>query len=339
MSSLPVADSSAPAPTASTSPRRPIEPLGPEIGSIQPGEGLGFRLERAWGGLRRAWLRRFRPGYVARMRRQRQGEDNAIGRDGEVLDPRDLKLIRNVCGYSWAREDDPFAWRERLPFARAGLVELVWIGGAFAALAIGLAAIAWPLGVAPAIAALLVVWFFRDPRRDPPQDPELAVSPADGKVVEVLEIEHDPDLGGPAVQIGIFLSVFDVHVNRAPIAGRVLGMRYRRGAFLNAMRPESAQENEALELRLEESEPPHRLIKIRQIVGAIARRIVCWAVPGEELGRGARYGMIKFGSRTEIVLPATGTSVLVQVGDRVRGGETAVARLTRSGAWRDGETS
>lgn len=329
MSPLPVAGPATPSATVSASPRRPLEPLGPEIASIQPGEGLGFRLERAWGRLRRAWLKRFRPGYVERMRQLRRGEDGAGGRESEVLDPRDLKLIRNVCGFSWDPEDDPFAWRGRLPFARAGLVELVGIGGAFVVLAAALAAIAWPLGIAPAIAALLVVWFFRDPRRVPPKDGELAVSPADGKVVEVLEIEHDPDLAGPAVQIGIFLSVFDVHVNRAPIAGRVLGMRYRRGAFLNAMRSDSAQENEALELRLEESESPHRLIKVRQIVGAIARRIVCWAAPGEELARGVRYGMIKFGSRTEIVLPAAGTSVLVKVGDRVRGGETAVARLSR----------
>jgi phosphatidylserine decarboxylase len=339
MSPLPTAEASASQAATSAGPRRPIEPLGPEIRSIQPGEGLGFRFERAWGGLRRAWLRRFRRRYVERMRDKRRGEDGVAGRDSEVLDSRDLKLIRNVCGFSWAPEDDPFAWRGRLPFARAGLVELVGIGGGFVLLAAALAAIAWPLGIAPAIAALLVVWFFRDPRREPPRDRELAVSPADGKVVEILEIDHEPDLDGPAIQIGIFLSVFDVHVNRAPIAGRVLGMRYRRGAFLNAMRPDSAQENEALELRLEESEPPHRLIKVRQIVGAIARRIVCWAAPGEELARGERYGMIKFGSRTEIVLPAAGTSVLVQVGDRVRGGETAVARMSRAASGVDEEPS
>jgi phosphatidylserine decarboxylase len=330
MSAAPVSEAPVAAPTVASPPvRRPIEPLAPEIRSIQPGEGLGFRIEWAWGRVRRAWLRRFRPAYVARMRALRRPAEGGLSPEPpfEVLDPRDLKLIRNVCPYRWSADHDPFAWRGRLPLARAGLVELLLIGGGFALLAAVLAAIAWPLAVAPAIAALLVLWFFRDPRRQPPSDPTLAVSPADGKVVEIRPIDHDPDLGGPAVQIAIFLSVFDVHVNRSPISGRVLGIGYRRGAFLNAMRPDCGQENEALEIRLEESEPPHRVFKVRQIVGAIARRIVCWAAPGDELSRGERYGMIKFGSRTAIVLPAAGTTVRVRVGDRVRCGETPIARL------------
>ena len=161
----------------------------------------------------------------------------------------------------------------------------------------------WPVSFVPAALGLFVVSFFRNPRRTIPGDPGLVVAPADGKVVAVEELPHDDYIGGRAVLIGIFLSVFNVHINRSPVAARVVGLTYRRGKFLNALRPESAQENEQMAVRLEENDPPHRRMIVRQIAGAIARRIVCWVAPGEDLDRGGQFGMIKLGSRTELVLP------------------------------------
>ena len=129
------------------------------------------------------------------------------------------------------------------------------------------------------------------------------VSPADGKVVEITRLEHDEFIGGPAVRIGIFLSIFNVHLNRAPVACRVIALRYSPGEFLNALKPESAMRNENMWIGLEEEAPPHRRMVVRQISGAIARRIVCDLRPGEVLGRGQKFGMIKLGSRTELILP------------------------------------
>ncbi|TXT18944.1 MAG: phosphatidylserine decarboxylase [Planctomycetota bacterium] len=152
------------------------------------------------------------------------------------------------------------------------------------------------------------------------------MSPADGKIVAIEEIEHDEFLGGPAVQIGIFLSIFNVHINRAHVAGRVIGLRYRPGKYLNALRPESARENEQLAVRMQETVAPFRRYVVRQITGAIARRIVCWLKPGDELARGEQFGMIKLGSRTELVLPREAALKLrVQIGDKVKAGTSILA--------------
>ena len=132
----------------------------------------------------------------------------------------------------------------------------------------------------------LIVYFFRDPPRRVPQEPGLLVSPADGKVVEITPLEHDEFVGGPAVRIGIFLSIFNVHLNRSPAAARVIALRYSPGEFLNALRPESALRNENMWIGLEEESPPHRRMVVRQISGAIARRIVCDLRPGEVARRG-----------------------------------------------------
>jgi phosphatidylserine decarboxylase len=174
-----------------------------------------------------------------------------------------------------------------------------------------------------------VIWFFRDPPRRVPGDPGLVVAPADGRVVDVEPLESDPFVAAPAVRIGIFLSVFNVHINRAPAAARVAEVVYRPGKFLNALRPASARENEQLELRLEETAPPFRRFVVRQIAGTLARRIVCWVRPGESLERGVRYGMIKLGSRTDLILPRhEGLEVLVRPGQAVRAGRSIVARYT-----------
>lgn len=303
-----------------------------------------MRLELAWGHVRRWYLKTFRKGYVAKMAALRRGDRNVCPFD--VVDPRDVKFYRNLGGYYWEPNDDPFRWRDNLGFARTGLVELWLITGAFLAAS---AVLHWvlPLELAtslhldstaarvglriaasvPAVLGLFIVWFFRNPRRIVPYGPGLVVSPADGKVVHIEETEHDEFIGGPAVVIGIFLSIFNVHINRVPLGVRVIGLRYRKGKFLNAMRPESARENEQLAVRMEESSSPHRRFIVRQITGAIARRIVCWVKPGDELAAGEQFGMIKLGSRTELVVPREpGLHIEARLGDMVKAGESVLAR-------------
>jgi len=287
-----------------------------------------MRWELAWGRLRRWYLKKFRKGYVARMHALRRGDPR--GCPHEVLDPRDLKFFRNQTDCLWAPADDPFAWRDRLPFARVGLAELVILGGLSLLAAALLAWVYWPLAWIPLVFGLFVAWFFRNPRRVSPTGVGLIVSPADGLVVSVEEMAHQEYIGGPAVVIGIFLSVFNVHINRAPARSRVIGLGYRPGKFLNALRPASARENEQLEIRLEESLPPYRKLIVRQIAGAIARRIVCWLKPGDELERGAQFGMIKLGSRTELVLPREpGLVIEVRPGVKVWAGTSVLARFER----------
>lgn len=311
--------------TSATAERLEIEPMDPNVGSIQPGGGICMRIELGWGRLRRCCLKILRRGYVRRMAETRRGDPD--GCPHEVLDPRDIKFHRNVVDCSWDPADDPFTWRDRIPLARAGLAELIIMGGTCLALTILAAWLFWPVAFLPAALGLFFVWFFRNPRRVIPQNEGFVVSPADGKVVEIEEIPHDDYIGGPAVKIGVFLSIFNVHINRSPVAARVIGLAYRRGKFLNAMRPESAKENEQMAVRLEEDDPPHRRLIVRQITGAIARRIVCWISPGEDLERGEQFGMIKLGSRTELVLPREpGLVIDVHVGNRVRAGKTVMAR-------------
>jgi len=317
----------------------PLEPMDSQLRWIQPGGGFVCRLELAWGHWRRFWLKTFRPGYVRRMAATRKGTAN--GCPHEVLDPRDLKFYRNQPGHFWDAADDPFQWRDKLPFARAGLAELIvfsllFFGPAFA-LAVGLIAqaaeIALPLqGLGWLVVATLVVlgfhivWFFRSPPRRIPTEIGLVVSPADGKVVAIDEIEDDDFINGPAVRIGIFLSIYSVHINRAPVAGRVIGVRYTAGKYLNALRPESARENERLAVRMQETTAPYRRYVVTQITGAIARRIVCWLKPGDELGRGEQFGMIKLGSRTELVLPKDAAlKIRTKLGDNVKAGVSVLA--------------
>jgi len=310
--------------------RLAVEPLDPAIASIQPGGGACMRIELAWGCLRRAYLRWFCRGYLRRMEALRRGSENRCPHP--VLDPRDVKFYRNQGGYFWAPEDDPFTWRDRLPVARVGLAELLLLGGGCFAVAALAALFYWPLSLIPGVLGLFVLSFFRNPRRVIPAAPGLVVAPADGKVVAIEELPYDEFIGGRAVLIGIFLSVFNVHINRSPVAARVIGMSYHPGKFLNALRAASARENEQLAVRLEERAAPHRRLIVRQIAGAIARRIVCWVAPGENLDRGAQFGMIKFGSRTELVLPwEPGLQVRVAVGDHVRAGSSVMAQYGSGG--------
>jgi phosphatidylserine decarboxylase len=154
------------------------------------------------------------------------------------------------------------------------------------------------------------------------------VSPADGHVTHIEEAEEPAFLGGPALRISIFLSIFDVHLNRAPLDGRVAYVQYREGGFLNAMRSDSAASNEANDIGLETDEPRAPRVLVRQIAGLIARRIVCEAAPGASLRRGEVFGMIKFGSRTDLFLPRdSGLELRVKVGDAVRAGATVLGEL------------
>lgn len=297
--------------------------MDPRLTTIQPGGGIVMSIELAWGRVRRRLIRTFRPGYVERMRVLRQGSRGSL--PFEPVDSRDLKYYRNQDTYWWPDSDDPFRWRDSLPFARAGLAELILIGGFFFLLGVLLFWVWWPLALPPLVVFVLVVWFFRDPPREIPTEHGVVVSPADGVIVQIDEIE-DEEIG-PAVQVGIFLSIFNVHINRSSLEGSVLAVRYRPGKFLNALRPESARENENLDILVQSRERPFRLFRIRQITGQFARRIVCWARPGDLLSKGEQYGMIKLGSRTELVIPRDESlEISVAIGDKVSAGATRLAR-------------
>lgn len=166
--------------------------------------------------------------------------------------------------------------------------------------------------------------FFRDPERTSPAEPEVVVAAADGVVVEIAELEETEVVRQRMRRVAIFLSVFDVHTNRAPIGGRIIYREHHKGLCLDARNPECSVKNEAMTWAFEN---PRAILVVRQITGAIARRIVGWSRVGETLEKGERFGMIRFGSRTEIYLPLSAT-VLVRVGDRVAGGASPIARLS-----------
>jgi phosphatidylserine decarboxylase len=206
-------------------------------------------------------------------------------------------------------------------------------GGTLAALALGWALSPWwLLLLAPVLAAGgLLILFFRNPRREAPTGPVL-VAPADGRVIEVETVDEPEYIGGPAHKVGIFLSIFDVHVNRAPTSGVVEYAKRRPGRYLDARDPRSSRENESRATGILSTEPGAGGLKVlvRQISGAIARRIICPLETGQAVERGRLMGMIKYGSRTELFVPAprdgSAPVVQVKVGDRVRGGETVLYR-------------
>ncbi|QPJ63152.1 MAG: phosphatidylserine decarboxylase family protein [Candidatus Nitronauta litoralis] len=172
------------------------------------------------------------------------------------------------------------------------------------------------------LALLFVVNFFRDPERQIPTEPGLVVSPADGKVVEIQD-DTDPLLTQPSVRISVFLNVFNVHVNRVPVPGRILAIRYNKGKFLNAASHKASLDNEQNALLIETG--PHSVL-VKQIAGLIARRIVCWVREGQTMETGERFGLIRFGSRTDIFLPAD-SKIDVKIGDHVKGGSSILGKL------------
>ena len=168
--------------------------------------------------------------------------------------------------------------------------------------------------------------FFRDPERKVLRDAKVLLSPADGTVTDIAELSDSP-LGVPSLRVGIFLSIFNTHINRAPCAVRVTRIEYRKGEFKNALSPESGKVNESNDVYMERLVEPKTPLLVRQISGAIARRIVCAVSPGDTLEQGERFGMIKFGSRTELYLPKDPkVSIEVKVGDKVKAGLSILAR-------------
>jgi phosphatidylserine decarboxylase len=170
---------------------------------------------------------------------------------------------------------------------------------------------------------LYTIAFFRDPERPDPSDQLAVVAAADGKIADIQETDENEFLKARRRRVGIFLSVFDVHTNRAPVAGRIAFQQHRKGMCFDARRVECSEKNEAMTWAFEN---PRGTIVVRQLTGAIARRIVGWAKVGDELERGQRFGMIRFGSRTEVYLPLD-AEILVEVGDYVKGGASVIARL------------
>ncbi|MBA2585729.1 MAG: phosphatidylserine decarboxylase [Chthoniobacterales bacterium] len=191
-------------------------------------------------------------------------------------------------------------------FMLAGWLASPWISAAFLALII------------------YTLAFFRDPERVAPADPDAVVAAADGVVADIGEIEEPEVLRASMRRVGIFLSVFDVHTNRAPVEGRVIYRQHHEGLCLDARSEHCSTKNEAMTWAFEN---PRATIVVRQLTGAIARRIVGWSNVGDELRKGERFGMIRFGSRTEVYLPLDAT-LLVKVGDRVVGGQSVIARLS-----------
>ena len=182
------------------------------------------------------------------------------------------------------------------------------------------ATISWLWAIPPMLLAAFFLWFFRDPERNIPAGVGLIVSPGDGLVTEAVAIST-PD--GPRQRVSIFLSVFDVHVNRSPISGVLTAVRYQKGLYLNAMNPSSADRNEQniVTIRGEGFE-----VTFKQIAGLLARRIVFYFSQGERVQRGQRVGLIKFGSRVDVILPAEAL-LQVRMGDRVQGGASVIAAM------------
>jgi phosphatidylserine decarboxylase len=180
------------------------------------------------------------------------------------------------------------------------------------------------LGIVFALVGMAIAGFFRDPERQPPLGEDLVVSPADGKVVSVARVSGDSLFSGSATRVSIFLSPLDVHINRTPVEGKIETISYRPGKFFAAYKEEASERNEQNALSIVDSKGRH--LGVVQIAGVLARRIVCRAKQGDQLARGERFGLIMFGSRTDTYLP-DGCRVEVAEGQRVRGGETVVARF------------
>jgi phosphatidylserine decarboxylase len=203
------------------------------------------------------------------------------------------------------------------------LYEARWIFFALALLAIGSVLFLPWLLLLVLVLTIYVFWFFRDPARVAPADPSAVVAAADGVVADIVEVEEPEVVHAPQKRVGIFLSVFDVHTNRAPVDGKIIYKKAHAGLCLDARHADCTTKNRALTWAFENS---RGIFVVRQLTGMIARRIVDWSQIGDELKKGEHFGMIRFGSRTEVYLPLD-AEVLVKVGDRVTGGTSVIARL------------
>ncbi len=190
-----------------------------------------------------------------------------------------------------------------------------------------------PIWVAEGILLIVLVWvlsFFRDPARTIPEGDDLLLSPADGVIRDIEILENVPGLEGKTLRIGIFLSIFNVHINRVPCAVRIESITYKPGEFRDARDPQATTLNESNDVVMTRLAEPKDRLMVRQISGAIARRIVCAATEGRDYSAGEPYGMIKFGSRTELYVPTRdSTQTAVSVGQTVRAGETILVRYAK----------
>ena len=203
------------------------------------------------------------------------------------------------------------------------LYEARWIFAILALLAI-VSAFLFPwLLLLLFLLTIYIFWFFRDPMRVSPSDPASVLAAADGRVADIVELEEPEVVHARQKRVGIFLSVFDVHTNRAPVDGRIIYKKAHAGLCLDARHADCTTKNRAMTWAFEN---PRGIFVVRQLTGMIARRIVGWSQVGDELKKGEHFGMIRFGSRTEVYLPLD-AEVLVKVGDRVTGGTTVIARL------------
>ena len=225
----------------------------------------------------------------------------------------------------------------KIPFTRYGWPQVVMYPAALIVFMIVLfyganpTTPAWMIQFVEIALGIVLIWmlsFFRDPERVVPEDKDILIAPADGTIADIETVDEPDFIGGKAMRIGIFLSIFDVHINRSPCRAKVEKITYREGQFLDARNPEAGKVNESNDLWLTRIESPNDKLIVRQISGAIARRIVCRAKEGGELVSGERFGMIKFGSRTEVYVPARdGVKCLVKTGDKVKAGLTPIIRL------------
>jgi phosphatidylserine decarboxylase len=203
------------------------------------------------------------------------------------------------------------------------LMEARWILLILASVGVSVSFVSMWLSLIFLALFLFTIAFFRDPNRPVPAGPNLIVAPADGRVRDIVDLDEKEILKTKTRRVGIFLSIFDVHTNRAPIDGRIVYRQHHAGLCLDARDPNCSEKNEAMTWAFEN---PRGRIVVRQLTGSIARRIVAWANVGDKLKKGERFGMIRFGSRTELYLPLN-AEVLVKTGDHVSGGSTVIARL------------
>ncbi|MHC4459951.1 MAG: phosphatidylserine decarboxylase [Planctomycetota bacterium] len=188
----------------------------------------------------------------------------------------------------------------------------------------------WLIVSVEMLLAIVLIWvlaFFRDPHRAVPAESNLLLAPADGKITNIEIVDENDFIDGKVLRIGIFLSILNVHINRAPCNVKVEKITYKQGKYKNAMTPQAGQVNESNDLGLVRTDIPKERLIVRQISGAIARRIVCRICQGQKLTGGEKFGMIKFGSRTELYLPAReNAKCLVQIGDKVKAGLTPLVK-------------
>ncbi len=316
-----------------------------------------------WGKVRRLLLCTFYPDYVASSIKQRTGACTRCGRCCRLLwncpflkhgsqcriygkrikncsrfpiDSRDTAHIR--CGYSFpvaAKADEGM----KIPVTRYAFREIrVMLGGGIMGLA-GSAIIFQHLsplaGIVSAafftLIAAFALYFFRDPERSIPSEENVVLAPADGKIVSIEEVDEPEFIGGKALKIGIFLSIFNVHINRAPCSGVVRFLKYKEGRFMNALSPKSSIHNESNMVGIEGTGCSPKKVVVKQIAGAIAKRIVCELKIDDPVQNGQKFGMIKFGSRTEVFVPAgEGFGVAVDLKGRVKAGVTVLMRRKTS---------